>query len=370
MPTNHRPVAFVLPDMNGGGAERVALAVIEALRGAGYPVDLVLQRAEGELLPLLPAGVRVIDLAAAKLRQTILPLRRYFRAERPRAVQASMWPLTVCAAAAHRLAGSDARLVLSEHVVLSRQYDGRGLLHRAVLAGSLALFHRQADKRIAVSQGAANDLARMMRIAPAAVDVVYNPIPAPERLDPGTPDVQALWGSGTGKRILSVGNLKAQKNHGLLLRAVARLPAALEARVALVGGGSLEGALRAEADALGLGERLVLPGFVRDPRPYYATADLFVLSSDYEGFGNVIVEAMHWGLPVVSTDCASGPREILDGGRYGRLVPVADEMALAHAIEASLKDEPDRDALRARAEALSGQEPIRRYFELLGLPPP
>jgi glycosyltransferase involved in cell wall biosynthesis len=110
---------------------------------------------------------------------------------------------------------------------------------------------------------------------------------------------------------------------------------------------------------------VLLPGFAANPWPYYAAADLFVLSSDYEGFPLVLIEALRSGLPIVSTDCESGPREILEGGSYGTLVPVGDAQALARALSEALASQHDPQALRARAEMLSGQSTSDRYLELM-----
>ena len=135
----------------------------------------------------------------------------------------------------------------------------------------------------------------------------------------------------------------------------------------LVGTGQGEAGLRAIAGDLGIAGRVIFAGFHPDPTPFYRTADLFVLSSDYEGFGNVIVEAMACGTPVVSTDCPSGPAEILEGGRHGRLVPVNDPAALAAAIQAALSEKPDRAALQRRAADFAPDIAARRYLDLLGL---
>lgn len=165
---------------------------------------------------------------------------------------------------------------------------------------------------------------------------------------------------------MTVGTLKAQKNQALLLRAFARLPMK-DARLMLVGSGALEDDLRRLAAELGVGERVVLAGFHADPAPFYATAELFVLPSNDEGFGNVLVEALSFGLPVVSTDCPSGPAEILENGRWGRLVPVGDEAALAKAMMETLASPPDPDALRRRAADFASGIAARKYLEALGL---
>jgi glycosyltransferase involved in cell wall biosynthesis len=160
--------------------------------------------------------------------------------------------------------------------------------------------------------------------------------------------------------------MKAQKNHPLLLQAFSRV-AKPGARLMFVGEGAGREDLAALAGELDVADQVIFAGFHSDPTPFYKTADLFVLSSDYEGFGNVIVEAMACGTSVVSTDCPSGPGEILDGGRYGRLVPVGDVHAMARAIEAGLQDPTPEAVLLSRARDFAPDKAAARYLELLGL---
>lgn len=356
-------IAFVLPDMGGGGAERVALTLIRAFIERGHDIDLVLMRGEGELLAELPSAVRLFDLESPGLLATLWGLRRYLRAHRPDAVQASMWPLTIVAILARTLARSRARLVVSDHTTLSIHYDVGALL-RAALRVTTSLFYPWADARVIVSKRAADDLARLSGLDRQSIAVIYNPIDAPPTADQaGAAD--RLWSEGDGLRILSVGSLKAVKNYPLLIRAFARVAQRRPARLTIVGQGPERDALAALAAAEGVGDRVMLPGYAANPWPYYASADLFVLSSDYEGFGNVLVEAMAMGVKVVSTDCESGPSEILDGGRFGRLVPCGEIEALAQAMEQAIDAPADADALRARAASLSGEGAIERYLALL-----
>lgn len=353
-------IAIFLPNLTGGGAERVALASAADLAGRGHRVDLVLAEARGELIPLVPPSVRIVDLAAHRLLAALPALVRYLKAERPEALHGVMWPVTVIAIIAHRLARSSARLVVSDQVALSRQVTGGR--QRRLLDWTARLFYPLADVRIACSMAAADDLAALSRIPRERIEVIYNPISPPARIAANAA-AEALW-PGTGPRIITVGNLKEQKNHALLLDAFARLDRA-DARLMILGQGHLRDRLEAQARALGIADRVVFPGFAVDPWPYLASADLFVLSSDYEGFPLVLAEAMQAGLKVVSTDCLSGPAELLDGGRYGRLVPCGDPRALAEAIDAALADPADPVAARARAEAMAGASQIARYAELI-----
>jgi glycosyltransferase involved in cell wall biosynthesis len=358
-----RRLALILPDFRGGGAERVALRLAEDFLRAGHDVDLVLMEKRGELLELVPPSVRIIDLASPRIRNAVRPLVRYFREAQPHAVQVSMWPLTIATILAHRLARSKARVITSDHAALSKQYPPKTRAHRA-LAWSVRAFYPLADARIMVAHEAADDLARLSGLDRNLLEVVYNPVSAPPADLVVPPALEAAWG-GASKRIINVGSFKDQKNQLLLIRSFARAFRGTAVKLMILGEGPFRPALEALRAELGVEDQILLPGFTTDPWPYYASADLFALSSDYEGYPLVLIEALRAGVPIVSTDCESGPREILDGGRYGTLVPVGDEEAFAHAMAAALERPVDREALRARAEALSGQGPSDRYLELM-----
>jgi glycosyltransferase involved in cell wall biosynthesis len=320
-------------------------------------------QARGELFELLPPAVRVFDLRAKRIRNVVRPLIRYLMDRRPAALQASMWPVTIAAIAAARLSRIPVRVVVSDHCTLSRQYAGSATTMIALKA-STRLLYPLADARIVVSAGSADDLARLSHIPRERFDVVHNPVAPPPGLIATNPSIEQLW-SGNEPRILAVGSLKHQKNHSHLIHAFAKLVKNRRAKLMILGQGELRAELERLASALGVADRVVMPGFAVNPWPYYASADLFVLSSDYEGFGNVIVEAMHAGLPVVSTDCNDGPAEILDQGRYGTLVPCGDADRLASAMAAALDSEIDREAQKARAAVFSADAAVDRYIALM-----
>ena len=364
MPGNS--VALLLPDLRGGGAERVSIDLADALADLGHQVEFVLLKAEGELLAEARARHQVTSLEVDRARDAIGPLARYMRSRRPGALIAAMWPLTTIAPLAARLSGHRCPVLAVQHSTLSQQYASWGRIHRVALRTSLALEARLADAVAGVSRGVANDVAALAGCAPGKVRALYNPIrkrPNPE------PDALAIaeaqWPCPPGKRIITVGTLKPVKNQALLLNAFTRLDDP-EACLMLLGQGQLEADLRQQAQALGIADRVVFAGFHLDPTPFYLSADLFVLSSDYEGFGNVIVEALACGLPVVSTDCPSGPAEILEGGRYGHLAPVGDAPALANAMRKALAEPHDREALQRRAADFSPERAARAYLNALG----
>ncbi|MEM1065144.1 MAG: glycosyltransferase [Pseudomonadota bacterium] len=354
-------ISILLPDLRAGGVENVRLVLAREFERVGHEVEFVLTQASGELLGRARQTYSVVDLAAPRARHMAGPLAAYLDRRQPDAVLAAMWPLTVIAPFARRLARHHCPIVASEHNSLSIQYSGRSALHRHALRKSMAIGYRANTAVVAVSHGVAADLSALSGLAMEDIDVIHNPVPEPPTTA-NSADVEALWGTPSGSRILSVGTLKSQKNHALLIDAFARLPMS-HARLMLVGTGKREDALRARAQELGVSERVIFAGFHADPRPFYTSADVFVLSSDYEGFGNVIIEALAAGTPVVSTDCPSGPAEILENGRYGRLVPVGDAIALSAGIADALNDTKRPEVLRARAAAFAPDVAAARYLE-------
>jgi len=358
-------VTLVLPSIGLGGAEVVNASLAKHLIASGVNVDVVTGWTEpGESL-VLPDGVRHISFNVRQTRSVLWPLSSYLRRELPDVVITSVWPFTTICALAHQLAGSSSRLVTWEHNTLSVQYANRGRVHRMMLQQSVAYESRRANVRVAVSGGVADDLSELSGIARDKFHVVYNPVHERQFVKEDISAAEAIWGGWSGPRIITVGRCKAQKNHPMLIKAFKKLLAVQDARLLILGTGPLSEKTKAIAQAEGIADKVLMPGSVPDPTPYYASADLFALSSDFEGFGNVIVEALACGLPVVSTDCKSGPAEILENGRYGRLVPVGDADALSAAMTEALSAKHDPEALRKRAADFTPKRISEQFFKLL-----
>lgn len=241
---------------------------------------------------------------------------------------------------------------------------------RWFLASTMRLTYPLATGVISVSKGVKDDMSALAGLDPAIIEVIYNPAAMGAPYSRGTPDDRAsLWNRPGGTNILSVGTLKAQKDHATLIAAFALLPPELDARLTILGEGALRRELEEQVRRLNLQDRVRLAGFVLDPYPWYRTADLFVLSSRWEGFGNVLVEALECGVPIVSTNCASGPSEVLEDGRFGKLVPVQDPSAMAAAMTATMTESHDVEALRRRASDFSVKTVSGRYLRFLELAP-
>lgn len=331
----------------------------------GHAVDVVLAHAEGPYLADVAKAVRVVDLRARRVAASLPGLVGYLRRERPTALLSAMGHANVVAVLARGLAHVPTRVVVSEHNHFSQTQRRAVNLRGRAMGRFMRVAYPRADGVVAVSAGVADDLARSIGLPRGRIEVIYNPVVTPALEALARAPVPHPWFDGAGPPvILGVGRLTAQKDFATLIRAFARLRARQPARLVILGEGELRPALEALAAELGVQADVSLPGFVDNPFAYMRRSALFVLSSAWEGFGNVLAEAMACGCAVVSTDCPSGPAEILENGRWGRLVPVGDAPALADAMAATLA-EVNRPEVQARAAAFGVENAVNACLRLM-----
>jgi glycosyltransferase involved in cell wall biosynthesis len=363
-------LAIFLPSLAGGGAERMMLNLAAGASAQGIAVDLVCADARGPYLPEVPRGCRLVDLKARRVLLALPGLAAWLRRERPRVLLAAMDHANLVAIWARRLAGADARvrLAVSVRSQLSTAAANEPSLRGRTLPRLARWFYPWADDVIAVSQGVADDLVHVVGLADARISVIPNPV-VTDDLDTltGAPLAHPWFAPGQPPVVLAAGRLTRQKDFPTLLCAFAQLVPRRDLRLVILGEGPDRAALAAQLDALGLGERVALPGFDDNPFRWMSRARLFVLSSAWEGLPGVLIQAMACGTPVVSTDCPSGPREVLDDGRFGPLVPVGDAQALAAAIEQTLDAPLPAATLQERAAQYRVRPVTRRYLAALGL---
>ena len=357
------PVALFVPSLRGGGAERAMLDVARGLADRGVSVHLVLVRAEGPYMELLPAAVRVVDLGARRALTGLVPLVRYLRSEAPCILIATLPEASVVAFVALRLAGVDVRLVIRRANHFTMEYANSGQKHRLVMLLEKAILPI-VDAVVVNSSGSATDLRG--RLGSTTVDEIHNPIVWPEQAALGSVPVDEQWfDDPTLPVVLSVGRLVQAKDQAMLLRAFAQVVEARCARLVLLGEGPERTNLVEMAKRLGISRAVEFAGFRVNPFAYMSKASVCAVSSRYEGSPNVLIQAMACGTAVVSTDCPSGPREILEDGRWGGLVPVGDEDAMAAAIIDALDAPVHSEALMARANDFDAQSSINAYVDLI-----
>jgi glycosyltransferase involved in cell wall biosynthesis len=343
------PIAFYLPSLHGGGAERVVVNLVEGIVQRGLPVDVVLAAAEGTFLDQLPPSVRLVDLRASRVLRSLGPLARYLRRERPRVLVSSLSHANLVALWAARLARRSTPVVVTVHNTMSQSTPQQGRVAGGLWPHLLRTFYPWATRVVAVSRGAADDLARTSGLPRDRVEVIYNPVitPAMMALAGQAPD-HPWYAPGQPPVILAAGRLTRQKDFPTLIRAFAEVRRHRAARLIILGEGEDRPALESLAAELGRADDVALPGFRDKAMAYMAGSALFVLSSAWEGLPTVLIEALAAGTRVVSTDCPSGPREILQDGRLGALVPVGNAAALAAAMASAL----DRPAVPTPLDAL------------------
>lgn len=325
-------VAIFMPSFQGGGAEKVAVHVAGALAARGYAVSFVVGRATGPYRPLVSEAVAVADLGVplggGGFVRAVVPLARYLRRMKPRRVLAVANEANLVALLAARLAGYEG-VVTSEHTHLSRALAEFSPLKGRLLRAASKALYPGAARTIAIADVVSNDLVKAFGLPSERVSVVHNPVLSDD-------DASGFARPWPRPYLLSVGRLAPPKDYDTLLRAFALSGARRTHDLVLLGEGPLRADVEARAREAGIEDRVHLVGFT-DPRPYFAFADAFVLSSRFEGLPNVLVEALSYGLPIVVTDdpAGGGPTEAI-GGRFGRVVPIGDAVRLGHALDAAL----------------------------------
>lgn len=339
------------------------------LAAAGHPVHLVLATATGPYLDHVPAAVRVVDLGTRRVLTSLPRLVRYLRRERPRAMISAITHTNVVALWGRWLARVPTRTIVTEHGFSPRP-PGRSGRESGLFPVLMRRFYPGAHSVVAVSHGLADDIAERIGLPRARIDVVYNPVVTPELAQRAAEPVEHPWfAPGQPPVVLSVGRLTVQKDYPTLIRAFERIAHRSTARLVILGEGEARAELEALIEACGLADRVALPGFVANPYAHMARAKLFVLSSIWEGLPTVLIEALACGCPVISTDCRSGPREILEDGRWGRLVPVGavDELAMAMLAVLESTERPPGSLATARFTPTASMAQYLRLIEEPGL---
>ena len=350
----HR-LAFLLRDLGEGGAERSALRLANGLAQGGHSVALLLFKKKGPLLSDVNPEVEVIDLKGSFF--ALLTRLRSLQTDFLLPVYTSMRALL-------------AKLLLraSFHVVLSQRNMftmDRGPVQTRLRFLRCRLLYPAASACVCISRGVAEEMSALGLMKPEKIRVIYNPVLTDKLLAQMEAPANHPWFDEKAVVVLGVGRLGNQKNFATLIRAFALLaPRRPELRLLILGDGTQREALEKLVREEGLTGRVSLPGYVSNPYPYMKRAALFVMTSLYEGFGNVVAEALACGCTVVSTDCKSGPAEILDNGKYGYLAKVGDASDVARAMEEALEHPLPREELKRRGAFFSERRAVEGYEQL------
>ncbi len=371
---NRKPlVAFFLGCAGGyaGGAERINIMIANEFAKRGIEVDLVLMEVKGPYLDSVSPDVNLVDLQAflgspednplVKMKRflAISPLRRYINQRKPYAIVSALDCQNIIAIISRYLARTDCRIIIGQRNTMSQTSNWfiKRIAH---------LLFPYADRVVAVSRGVADDLIKIIPKIQGKTTVIYNGCDIEKIHLLAQEEPEHPWFKERKHRvILAAGEFRPWKNFPLLIRAFAKVRKKRRVKLVILGDGRERKNLEALVSSLGLNDDVSLPGSTKNPFSYMSRAAVFVLSSMIEGLPNVLIEALACGCPVVSTDCPSGPREILEDGKWGELVPVGDVDALASAIERTLDNPLPKDVLKERASYFSIDRAVDSYLRVV-----
>lgn len=329
-------ISVFLESFEGGGAEQVLLTLINSFAENGYKVEVILSRSGGVYQKQLSPAVNLVELHAKNLYCVLPKLVRYLKRAKPRILLTTLNLASMVVLVAKRLARTNTRVTIRVANTISLQ--PKGWFKNKIDQQLQRLIYPWADEIIAVSDGVGDDLASHIDLPRKRIVTVYNPIITPKLEMLSTVELNHPWFlPDQPPVILGVGRLDVLKDFNTLIRAFARISVECPAHLLILGEGDQRGQLESLVAELNLGDKVSLPGFVENPFQYMKNAHVFVLSSISEGLPGALIQALACGCPVVSTNCPTGPMEILQGGKYGHLVPVGNAEALAQAILQSLR---------------------------------
>ena len=359
-------VCFLNYDLAYGGTEKVIASLANHFNASGRKVTILTLSSRNDFKNFIHPEIKIISLNISRVKFLIPSLIRFISMQQFDNFIANVWPLTSLSFVI-RIFSRKTRLIYVEHCNLSEQFKKRSLIFKAIQKISIYIFYKFAHLVVSVSKGVRDDLISK-GVQPKKIKVIYNPI-ITKPMVPINPCIKGVqsWMDSSKKKLIAVGRLKSQKNFINLVEAIAfaKKGLNLDINLLILGDGEQREIIQNKINSLDLSENIFLAGWVKDPLSYYNLADLFVLSSDYEGFGVVIVEAMSQGLNIVSTDCKSGPSEILLDGSLGVLCKVNDCKSLGEAIDYALKNPIDSTALIRRSEEFSENKIGKLYEEVL-----
>ena len=366
MTSKNRHLAIFVSFSGTGGVERVTLNLLQGLSRLDVKVDLLMVIAKRGQPPSIPwPNIRVIDLKVKHSQMAIPALIRYLRSERPDVLMVAKDRAVRAAIIAHWLARVNTRLVGQLHMNMTGFLKSKPRLQRWLRTAPMRWLFPYLDRIICVSEGVVEDTLAITGMPPDRVVAIRNPVITPELAEQAREPVDHPWFSDDIPIIVGAGRLTPEKDFPTLIRAFGRVRQHRNCRLIILGEGPLQPELESLIAELGLAASVSLPGFCSNPFAYMRRASLFVMSSAWEGSGNVLVEALALGIPSVSTDCPYGPRETLADGKYGPLVPVGDHEALARAMLQTLNNPLPSDFLRQAVTEFTIEYSAQRYLDVL-----
>jgi len=333
-------VSFYVPSLAGGGGEKFTLNLIRGFIESGIEVELIVNDYSGPLLELCPSDLKVLSFGTRQFMPSVVKLSNYLKSRKPYALISSLNHSNTISVAAKILAfTTKTKLILVVHTNISLASKYAASLKSKFMSLFMFFTYWAANFVVCVSKGVGEDVSRRIPYMKKRVKVIYNPVLTEDLAAKAKEATNHPWFlQGAPPVIIAIGRLRKEKDFATLMRAFVRVREEIDARLVILGEGEERRNLEKLAERLNISDCLWMPGFEANPYKYLKRAAVFVLSSLYEGLPMVIIEALYFGVKVVSTDCKYGPREILKDGRLGKLVPVGDYISMSAAIKEALKN--------------------------------
>ncbi len=360
-------ITFLIYSMDGGGAQRVFTELINNFASRGYKTKLALAQKRGSYLEQIDQATEIIDLDISGFLKGVFKIARYLRKEKPEVLLSTMNTMNVMVLLASVLARHKGRVVVREANILSLSLKKTKAGKAFLLSSATKVLYPKADKIIANSKGMVRDLTENFSIPENKIVQIYLPLNIKKIREKAEEALDHPWMANPENRVvLSVGSLTEQKDYTALLKAFSKIDNKYNLKLIILGEGPERDKLERLSRKLGIEERVSMPGFASNPYSYMKHADAFVLTSKWEGIPNVLIEAIAVGTPVISTDCKWGPAEILQNGKYGKLVPVGDYTSLSRAITDTINASPDTEEAFAYVESTFSIEKIsEEYLDII-----
>lgn len=363
-------IVLLLSRLEHGGLERVQLNLATELFHRGHAIEVWAGVKVANTTSELPADVIFREISPKGRFLFPFFLFRMLRRLRPKAVVTTSNDVACLMLLLRRLLGFEIRILVTQHLSISaprQRSTGLRRLKLNTLRLLMRFLYPRADQIIAVSSAVARDMQRELGLSLQSIRVIHNPIVTPEFPERMGAPIAWPWPDHLTPTIVYVGRLSSEKRLDLLFRSFVRVKQLVSCRLLIVGTGEQASDLQHIIAQQSLIEHCRMIGFVQNPLPYIKASTVLALCSDYEGFGNVLVEAMACGTQVVTTNCPDGPAEVVDEGKYGQLVPPGDTDAMAMALLRALTGETNflpADLLR-RANEFSLAKAVDAYVEVL-----
>jgi glycosyltransferase involved in cell wall biosynthesis len=360
----NKKILLFIRALHGGGAQRAMVRYANALTDRGYDTTVLVLNDKGEFNKELNANVNLIVLKANRIITAIPSITKQLKLIDPDVIMVTEPACNIAVIIARLFSGIQTRLLIREGLFPSVACKESPYLQTRISYRLAPYLYKKADVIVGIASELADDLSTFLKVPRDEITLIpINPVVTPKLYELAEQSTNHEWLNNKYCPVfLGVGRLEAQKDFKTLIKAFCLVRKKIKCKLIIIGNGNLHDELTSQIQETDYSKDIDLAGFNVNPFSFMAKADVLVLSSRYEGLPNTLIEALACGVPSVSTDCKSGPRDILNSGEFGPLVPVGDEFQMSDAMLDTLNNPIDKDILIARGAEYTLDKSIDAYL--------